>query len=130
LQQRELLASCDIPYFLIAHQQTVLVMREGEKFDPPDTVEATSFGRRVMCEGSHWWASLNSREVSASSWRMPKPIRIRRPILFAALAALIVAGPAKAESDSPADPPALVRSCTDMNGNTFGWQRAVRFNLR
>jgi hypothetical protein len=58
---------------------------------------------------------------------MPKPIRIRRPILFAALAALIVAGPAKAESDSPADPPALVRSCTGMNGNTFGWQNNAPF---
>jgi hypothetical protein len=53
---------------------------------------------------------------------MPKQIRIRRPILFAALAALIVVGPAKAESNPPSDPPALVRSCTDMNGNSFGWQ--------
>jgi hypothetical protein len=53
---------------------------------------------------------------------MPRPIRICRPILLAALAALIVVGPAKAEQDSPADPPALVRSCADINGNTFGWQ--------
>jgi hypothetical protein len=51
---------------------------------------------------------------------MPKPLR--QPILLVALAALIVVGPAKAESDPSADPPALVRSCTDINGNTFGWQ--------
>jgi len=49
---------------------------------------------------------------------MPKPIRICQPILLTTLAALIVVGPAKAESD----PPALARSCTDINGNSFGWQ--------
>jgi hypothetical protein len=53
---------------------------------------------------------------------MPKPIRICQPVLFAALAALIVVGPARAGSDPSADPPVLVRSCTDINGNTFGWR--------
>jgi hypothetical protein len=49
-------------------------------------------------------------------------VRRRPQFLLAALAALIEAGPASAEQDPSADPPALVRSCTDINGNTFGWQ--------